>query len=219
MPCNERMEPLTVHTGVAAPLLRANVDTDAIIPSREMRRVSRRGLADGLFANWRYLDPEQRSPNPDFVLNQPRRAGASILLGGPNFGCGSSREYAVWALHEFGIRVIVAPHFGPIFHKNCVANGLLPACVPLPAIRELAAWTDRNPQGNRLTVDLRAVRITGGGTVVSFDISRGHRGRLLRGLDDVALTDSRAAAIEAFERERFAAHPWVRLPDRADPSG
>ncbi len=211
------MEPLTVHTGIAAPLLRANVDTDAIIPSREMRRVSRRGLGGGLFANWRYLDPELRRPNPDFVLNHPERAGASILLGGPNFGCGSSREYAVWALDEFGIRVIVAPDFSPIFHKNCVVNGLLPARLPFPTIRELAAWTDRDPQGNRLEVDLRTARITGGGAPVAFDVSGGDRVRLLRGLDDIALTDTRAAVIEAFERDRFAAHPWVCLPDRGEP--
>lgn len=210
------MEPLTVHTGVAAPLLRANVDTDAIVPSREMRRVSKRGLGDGLFANWRYLDPELRRPDPDFVLNRPERTGASILLGGPNFGCGSSREYAVWALDEFGIRVIVAPDFGPIFRKNCVANGLLPARMPLPAIRELAAWTDRDPQGNRLEVDLRTTRITGGGKPVAFDVAGGDRVRLLRGLDDIAMTDTRAAVIENFERDRFAAHPWVCLPGGGD---
>ena len=202
-----------MHTGVVAPLLRANIDTDAIIPSREMRRVSRQGLGEGLFANWRYLDPEFRRPNPDFVLNRPERAGSSILLGGPNFGCGSSREYAVWALDEFGIRVIVAPDFSPIFHKNCVANGLLPARLPFPAIRELAAWTDRDPQGNRLEVDLRNARITGDGRPVGFNLPRGDRVRLLRGLDDIALTDTRASAIDTFERKRFAAHPWARLRD------
>ena len=205
------MVPLTVHSGVAAPLLRANVDTDAIIPSREVRRVSRSGLGDGLFANWRYVEGRTRRPDPEFVLNRPERAGASILLGGPNFGCGSSREYAVWALAEFGIRVIVAPDFGPIFRKNCVANGLLPAGVALAAVRELAAWSDQDPQRNRLTVDLGAVRIKWGGEPVPFDVSRAARIRLLRGLDDIAMTDRRAAAIDAFEAQRFAAEPWVRL--------
>ncbi len=209
------MEPLTIHVGVAAPLLRANVDTDAIIPSREMRRVSKRGLAQGLFANWRYLDPERRVPNPDFVLNRPERAGASILLGGPNFGCGSSREYAVWALDEFGIRVIVAPDFNPIFQKNCVANGVLPACTPLAAIRELVAWSDSDPQRNCLTVDLPGGTIAGGSSPVSFDLALAQRLRLQRGLDEISLTDTRTAAIDAFEGDRFAAHPWVRLPDRA----
>ena len=205
------MGALIVHTGVVAPLLRANIDTDAIIPSREMRHVSRSGLADGLFANWRYLDPEKRVPDPAFILNHSDRNGASILLGGPNFGCGSSREHAVWALGESGFRVIVAPDFSPIFRKNCIVNGLLPACVPLGAIRELAAWTDKDPQRNRLTVDLRECRIAGGGEPVAFEIHRTARIRLLRGLDDIAMTGTRAAEIDAFERARFAAHPWLRL--------
>ena len=205
------MQALTVHRGVAAPLLRANIDTDAIIPSREMRHVSRSGLGDGLFANWRYLDPDKRSPDPAFILNRPDRASASILLGGPNFGCGSSREHAVWALDEFGIRVIVAPDFAPIFRKNCVANGLLPARAPLPAIRKLAAWTDTDPRQNLLTVDLRSCEIRGGGAPVAFDIPPGQRLRLLRGLDDIALTRTRSAQIDAFERAHLKAHPWVDL--------
>ena len=205
------MEPLEVHQGVAAPLLRANVDTDAIMPSREMRRVSRSGLADGLFANWRYLDPERRVPDPDFILNHSQRSGASILLGGPNFGCGSSREFAVWALVEFGIAVIVAPDFSPIFQKNCVANGLLPAQVPLSDIRTLAAWSDRDPQRNQLTANLRDSVIEGAGARIPFAIPQGQRMRLLRGLDDIALTDQRTAQIDAFEERRFAAQPWVRL--------
>ena len=205
------MEPLEVHQGVAAPLLRANVDTDAIMPSREMRRVSRSGLADGLFANWRYLEPERRVPDPDFILNHPQRSGASILLGGPNFGCGSSREFAVWALVEFGIAVIIAPDFSPIFQKNCVANGLLPAQVPLSDIRTLAAWSDRDPQRNQLTANLRYSVIEGAGARIPFAISQGQRRRLLRGLDDIALTDQRSAQIDAFEERRFAAQPWVRL--------
>ena len=205
------MQPLETHQGVAAPLLRANVDTDAIIPSREMRRVSRSGLADGLFANWRYRDPVRRVPDPDFILNHPQRADASILLGGPNFGCGSSREFAVWALVEFGIAVIIAPDFNPIFQKNCVANGLLPAQTPLSHVRALAAWSDQDPQRNQLTVNLRDSTIEGGGARVPFVIPQGQRMRLLRGLDDIALTDRRAAAIDAFEAARFAAQPWVRL--------
>ena len=205
------MEPLEVHQGVAAPLLRANVDTDAIMPSREMRRVSRSGLADGLFANWRYLDPERRMPDPDFILNHPQRSGASILLGGPNFGCGSSREFAVWALVEFGIAVIIAPDFSPIFQKNCVANGLLPAQVPLSDIRTLAAWSDRDPQRHQLTVNLRDSVIEGAEARIPFAIPQGQRRRLLRGLDDIALTDQRTAQIDAFEERRFAAQPWVRL--------
>ena len=206
------MPPLTVHVGVVAPLLRANIDTDALIPSREMRRVSKEGLADGLFANWRYTDPASRIPDPDFVLNRPERAGASILLGGPNFGCGSSREYAVWALVEFGIRVIVAPEFSPIFHKNCVANGVLPARVPMAAVRKLAAWSDHDPQRRRLTVNLPETTITGAGGQFHFELPRTHRLRLQQGLDDISLTDAKSTAIEAFESKRFAAQPWVKLP-------
>ncbi|MDZ4374483.1 MAG: 3-isopropylmalate dehydratase small subunit, partial [Phenylobacterium sp.] len=120
------MDPLVTVTAVAAPLLRANVDTDAIIPSREMRTVSKTGLADGLFAGWRYTEVGGREPNPAFALNQPAYADAAILLGGPNFGCGSSREHAVWALHEFGFRAVIAPSFSPIFQNNCVRNGIAP---------------------------------------------------------------------------------------------
>ena len=181
------------------------------MPSREMRRVSRSGLADGLFANWRYLDPDRRVPNPEFILNHPERVGASILLGGPNFGCGSSREFAVWALVEFGIAVIIAPDFNPIFQKNCVANGLLPAQASLAEVRTLAAWTDRDPQRNQLTANLRESVIESGDARIPFAIARSQRMRLLQGLDDIALTDRRAAAIDAFEAERFAAQPWVRL--------
>ena len=127
-----------VLTAVAAPLLRANVDTDAIIPSREMKSVSKTGLAAGLFAGWRYTQIGGREPDPDFVLNQPDYAGAQVLLAGENFGCGSSREHAAWALLEFGIRAIVAPSFSPIFRMNCVRNGMLPVCLPAATIAALA---------------------------------------------------------------------------------
>ena len=133
------MEPFTDLTAVAAPLIRANVDTDAIIPSREMKSVSKSGLADGLFAGWRYREIGGRDPDPAFVLNRPEYAGARILLGGENFGCGSSREHAVWALVEFGIRAIVAPSFSPIFYGKCVRNGLLPIRLPAEVIATLAA--------------------------------------------------------------------------------
>ena len=211
------MRPFTVHRGVAVSMLRPNIDTDAIIPSREMQRVSKHGLGEGLFANWRYLDVGRRRPNPDFVLNDPRRAGASILLGGANFGCGSSREHAVWALLDFGIRVVVAPDFSPIFRKNCIANGLLPACAALPQVQAFARWSDADPTNRRLTVDLEAGVIVAGGNGVPFDIPTAQRRRLLRGLDAIAFTQTRADAIDAFEQRRFAAHPWVRLRGREDP--
>ncbi len=206
------MQPFRTHVGVAAALLQANVDTDAIIPSREMRHVSRRGLAAGLFANWRYVDAAGREPQPDFILNRPRYAGASILLCGANFGCGSSREHAVWALAEFGIRVLVAPSFGLIFRKNCIANGVLAAELSAPRIAALAAWADADPQVNRVRVDLQRRAITGGGVAASFAIDDAARMRLIEGLDAIAFTLAHAERIDAFERERFARHPWVRLP-------
>ena len=209
------MQPFTRHTGVAAPLLMANIDTDAIIPSREMRRVSRKGLAEGLFANWRYTDARARRPNPGFVLNQAAYADASILLGGVNFGCGSSREYAVWALAEYGIRVVVAPSFGTIFQKNCIANGIVPAVVSELDVAALAQWVQTDPARNRLTVDLVGTKILAGIRSIAFAIAQAHRFRLIEGLDPIRHTLERAEAIDGFERQRLASHPWVRLREPA----
>ena len=139
------MEPFTTLSATALPLMRDNIDTDAIIPSREMRTVSKRGLADGLFAGWRYREIGGRDPDPGFVLNEPARKGARILIAGANFGCGSSREHAVWALAEYGIRAIIAPSFAPIFQANCVANGLVPAILPHDLVHALAAHVERHP--------------------------------------------------------------------------
>lgn len=205
------MAPFTVHRGTAAPLLLPNVDTDAIIPSREMRRVSKRGFGVGLFAHWRYLDVPLRVPDPAFVLNQPAYAGTTILLGGGNFGCGSSREHAVWALSEFGIKVVVAPSFSPIFHKNCIANGLLPAVLDADAVLALARCVEPDPQTNRLTVDLVEMSIASADGAYRFELGAADRRRLLEGLDPIDFTRSRAADIDAFESGRFEAHPWVRL--------
>src|SRR5207244_489767 len=144
----------TSLTAIAVPLLRADVDTDAIIPSREIKSVSRHGLADGLFAGWRYRQIGSREPNPDFVLNQPAYAGARILLAGENFGCGSSREHAVWALREFGFRAMVAPSFAPIFAANCVRNGVLPARVAAEQVAALARAVSADPIRYPLTIDL-----------------------------------------------------------------
>src|SRR5512145_1859336 len=148
-----KMLPFDVLTAVAAPLIRANVDTDAIIPSREMKSVSKQGLADGLFAGWRYTTIGGREPDPAFVLNQPAYAGARILLGGENFGCGSSREHAVWALLEYGIRAV-------IFHGNCVRNGILPVRLDAGSIARLAEAVAPDPQQRQLTVDLVTQHVT-----------------------------------------------------------
>ncbi len=206
------MEPFTLHRGVAVPLLRANIDTDAIIPSREMKRVAKDGLADGLFAGWRYLPGTQRVADPSFVLNQPGYAGASILLAGGNFGCGSSREHAVWALKEFGIRAIVAPGFGAIFHSNCVRNGLLPVVLPMPAVQALADDCAAAPAVRQLTVDLQRLEVVSpGGKRYAFALGSEPRQMLLEGLDPIALTLKQAARIDAFQAADRVQRPWIHF--------
>ena len=203
------MDEFVRHEGLAAPLLRDNIDTDAIIPSREMKRVSKHGLGEGLFAGWRYLSQERREPDPDFVLNQPGYRGASILLGGANFGCGSSREHAVWALREYGIRAIVAPGFGTIFAGNCVRNGLLPLVLPAEVIAAIAAWVSTAPGQNRVLIDLQAQQLEAAGQTYSFELDAGARGMLLQGLDAIALTQTRGEIIEQFHRRRQKLRPWL----------
>jgi len=206
------MEPFTRLTAVAAPLIRANVDTDAIIPSREMKAVSKTGLADGLFAGWRYTEIGGREPDPDFVLNQPAYATARILLGGENFGCGSSREHAVWALAEYGIRAIVAPTFSPIFYNNCVRNGILPVRLPAADIAALEADITPDPAARPLTIDLQSCELHApGGALYRFEIESEARGMLLEGLDAIDLTMKHRPAIEAFWRADRAARPWIYL--------
>ena len=206
------MQPFTTLTAVAAPLMRDNVDTDAIIPSREIRSVAKTGLADGLFAGWRYLTPGGREPDPDFVLNDPRYAQAHILVAGANFGCGSSREHAAWALAEYGFRAIVAPSFNPIFRNNCILNGMAPAVVTSRHAEEIAAASSGEPT---LTVDLiaREIRRAGGATW-PFAIDDEAREMLLEGLDAVALTLKQASRIHALREQDRAERPWVYLTDK-----
>ena len=149
------MQPFEPITAVALPLLRDNIDTDALIPSREITTVSKSGLASGLFAGWRYVSGDHTKPDPAFELNDPMYRGAQILLAGDNFGCGSSREQAVWALAEYGFRVLAAPSFNPIFYRNCVRNGIVPAMLPASRLGEIARWVRADPRTNRLSVDLR----------------------------------------------------------------
>ena len=206
------MNKLLRHEGVAAPLLRNNIDTDAIIPSREMKLVSRQGLGVGLFAGWRYTLPGGREENPDFVLNQEPYRDTSILLAGANFGCGSSREHAAWALSEYGIRVIIAPSFGTIFYNNCVLNGILPIELPASAISRLAAATAENPVENTLDIDLSAQQVTcPSGEVFTFSISEAHKAMLMEGLDGIALTERHGDAISAFEQRDRTQRPWIYL--------
>ncbi|MCU0975058.1 MAG: 3-isopropylmalate dehydratase small subunit [Steroidobacteraceae bacterium] len=206
------MRKFTTLTAVAAPLVRANVDTDAIIPSREMKAVSKTGLAEGLFAGWRYIEIGGREPNPEFVLNRPGYAGARILLGGENFGCGSSREHAVWALAEYGFRAVIAPSFSPIFYGNCVRNGIVPVKLPAQAIALLAAAVERDPAATPLTVDLVARKV-GAPDGQSYDlpIEAEAREMLLEGLDGIDLTLKQRAAIEDFHARDRAERPWIYL--------
>ena len=194
---------------VAAPILRANVDTDAIIPSREMKSVSKTGLADGLFAGWRYTAIGGREPNPEFVLNQRAYAGTKILLGGENFGCGSSREHAVWALHEYGIRVVIAPSFSPIFRGNCVRNGIVPVTLPAESVAQLAEFVAADPQAHQIEVDLEACQVRTGADVYSFELESEAREMLLEGLDGIDLTLKHRADIDAFVTRDRMQRPWI----------
>lgn len=205
------MTPLVTHTGVAVALSRINIDTDAIIPSREMKRVSKEGLGEALFANWRYADVVSREENPDFVLNQSAYRNATVLIAGDNFGCGSSREHAAWALKDFGIRVIVAPSFGSIFYSNCVRNGILPIQLSQSEVTQLVTEIETH-SGVEFSVDLADQRLsTPAGIRAKFEIGPGDKQMLLEGLDGIAVTQKRDAQILEFIATDQSARPWVYL--------
>jgi 3-isopropylmalate/(R)-2-methylmalate dehydratase small subunit len=213
------VKPFTIHRGLVAPLDRANVDTDAIIPKQFLKSIARSGFGPNLFDEWRYLDkgepgqdPATRKPNPDFVLNQPRYRGASILLARENFGCGSSREHAPWAIEQYGLRSLIAPSYADIFFNNCFKNGLLPIVLPaLDVARlfdEVAAFA-----GYTLTIDLpRQVIVKPDGSELSFDVQPFRKQCLLNGWDDIGLTLRHADKIRAFEAERLAKQPGLARP-------
>ncbi|MBT8446252.1 MAG: 3-isopropylmalate dehydratase small subunit [Gammaproteobacteria bacterium] len=209
------MQAFVTHSGIAAPLLRANIDTDAIIPSREMKRVSKHGLSDGLFAGWRYRydGSERPGPDPDFILNQPPYDRATILIGGNNFGCGSSREHAVWALAEFGFRAIIAPGFGAIFQGNCIRNGILPVVLDEAAVARLGKLVGADPERHTIAIDLVAQRIDCADVHADFDISASQRELLLGGIDFIDATLQFADEISAFEHNDRRARAWAWLPD------
>jgi 3-isopropylmalate/(R)-2-methylmalate dehydratase small subunit len=212
------------HEGVVAPLREDNVNTDAIIPSREMRRVGKTGLGEGLFAGLRYASATGggtgggpgrgtgggRTPDPGFVLNDPARAGASILLSGRNFGCGSSREHAVWALRDFGFRAVLAQGFGGIFLDNCVANGVVPVELSADALGAVDAWSSADPQARRVAVDLGAMRVEAGDLSAPFALRPDQRRMLVEGLSPIDVTLEEAdEAVAAFDREDRTARPWL----------
>lgn len=206
------MEPFTVFTAVAAPLMRDNIDTDAIIPSREMKSVAKSGLAEGLFAGWRYSEIGSRAPDPAFVLNDPVYAGARILISGVNFGCGSSREHAVWALADFGFRAIIAKSFSPIFHANCVRNGVVPVELAADPVDALALAVATDPALRRVTVDLEACTVAApGAAATGFTIDPQARRMLLEGLDAIGLTFELDPLIAAFRERDRQARPWIYL--------
>jgi 3-isopropylmalate/(R)-2-methylmalate dehydratase small subunit len=200
------MTPFIYLTSLAVPLLRDNVDTDAIIPSREMTAVAKTGLADGLFAGWRYTAIGGREPNPAFVLNDRALANARILIAGRNFGCGSSREHAVWALGEYGFRAIVATSFNPIFRANCVRNGIVPVELEGTALAAIAG---------PVTIDLPAQTVTRGGLTWTFAIEDEAKAMLLEGLDPIALTLKSSDAIARFIAQDRKAREWAYLDGTA----
>ena len=203
------MEPFTTLTGLVAPLDRMNVNTDEITPARFLKTTRRTGFEKVLFANWRYLDKDSTQPNPDFVLNQPRYQGATILLTDDNFGCGSSREHAPWAIRDYGFRCLIAPSFADIFYNNCFNNGLLPITLDQAAVRELFDEVEAR-EGYTLHVDLAAQAVsTPSGRVIHFDIDSFRKKALLQGLDNIGWTLSHMDEIKAYEERRKQEAPWI----------
>ena len=211
------MEPFRILTGIVAPLDRANVDTDAIIPKQFLTSIKRSGFGPNLFDAWRYVDrgepginPATRVKNPDFVLNEPRYQGASILLARRNFGCGSSREHAPWALTDYGFRALIAPSYADIFHNNCFKNGLLPIVLSEPDVDRLFDAVRAFP-GFKLTVDLERQRVAtaDGSMTFGFEVDAFRKHCLINGLDDIGLSLQHADAIREFEARRHTEQPWL----------
>ncbi|WP_054285982.1 3-isopropylmalate dehydratase small subunit [Gulbenkiania mobilis] len=210
------MKAFTTFDGLVCPLDRANVDTDAIIPKQFLKSIKRSGFGPNLFDEWRYLDHgepgmdnSRRPVNPQFVLNFPRYHGAQVLLARENFGCGSSREHAPWALEDYGFRAVIAPSFADIFFNNCYKNGLLPIVLPADVVDRLFAECEAS-EGYRLTVDLAAQTVTTpAGEVFGFEITAHRKHCLLNGLDEIGLTLQHADEIRAYEARRRAEQPWL----------
>ncbi|PWJ16134.1 3-isopropylmalate dehydratase small subunit [Jannaschia seohaensis] len=201
------MDKFETLTGIAAPLPLINVDTDMIIPKQFLKTIKRSGLGVNLFDEMRYLD--DGSENPDFVLNKPAYREAQILVAGDNFGCGSSREHAPWALLDFGIRAVIAPSYADIFYNNCFKNGILPIVLPQEQVDALMRDAE-NGANARITIDLEAQTVTGAdGTTYAFEVDPFKKHCLLNGLDDIGLTLEKEAAIDSFEERMAQARPWI----------
>ena len=203
------MKPVKTISGIAAPLLRINVDTDAIIPSREIKAVSKKGLSEGLFSEWRYTSMADRKPNEEFVLNQEPYNRSAILLTGDNFGCGSSREHAVWALQEWGIKALIGTTFGSIFFENCIRNGLLPIELSSNDMQKLIHYVEKDPASNQIMIDLEKLSINFGSSVIVFDFDKKYQTLLLEGLDEIQQTLKLDNEISSFEEKHLQRNPWL----------
>jgi 3-isopropylmalate/(R)-2-methylmalate dehydratase small subunit len=209
------MQPFNLHTGKVLPLDRANVDTDAIIPKQYLKSIRRTGFGPFLFDDWRYFTPGDlgtdqatRKPNPEFVLNKSEHRGATILLARENFGCGSSREHAVWALMDYGFRSVIAPSYSDIFFSNCFKNGMLPVVLAAGEISAVFRAVAENP-GASLSIDLEAQKVQWPGGQATFDVDAHRKHMLLNGLDEIGLTLQHADAIRAYEERRGQEAPWL----------
>lgn len=206
------MKAISLITGSAVCLVRDNIDTDAIIPSREIRSVSKNGLGASLFAGWRYIDTRKQTLNPKFPLNHKRNQDACILLSGKNFGCGSSREHAVWALKDYGFEAIIASSFGRIFRENCICNGILPAVISEEDLRDLANTIELSDVGAKIQIDLARQVINGpDGKAYDFEISAAHKKTLFNGIDQIMETQEYAEAIDKFRNRDRNRRPWAYL--------
>ena len=204
------MNPVKIISGIAAPLLRINVDTDAIIPSREIKAVSKKGLSEGLFSEWRYTSISDRKPNDEFILNREPYNRSAILLTGDNFGCGSSREHAVWALQEWGIKALIGTTFGSIFYGNCIRNGLLPIKLSSNDIQRMIQHVEKDPVSNQVVIDIEKLSINFGSSEIVFDFDKKYQTLLLEGLDEIQQTLKLDNEISSFEEKHLERNPWLK---------
>ncbi|WP_370262522.1 3-isopropylmalate dehydratase small subunit [Limnobacter sp.] len=209
------MDKFVTHTGIAVAMNRANVDTDAIIPKQFLKSIKRTGFGEHLFDGWRYLDEgepgmdcSKRPLNPDFELNRPEFQGGTVLVAGPNFGCGSSREHAPWALQQYGFKAVISSSFADIFFNNCFKNGFLPIVLKEEELQQVFAAIDKKP-GEKITVDLQNQQVSIAGLVFGFEVDAFRKHCLINGLDDIGLTLQHREAIEAFEQKRLAEQSWL----------
>ena len=203
------MNPVKIISGIAAPFLRINVDTDAIIPSREIKAVSKKGLSEGLFSEWRYTSIADRTPNDEFILNREPFNRSAILLTGDNFGCGSSREHAVWALQEWGIKAVIGSTFGSIFYGNCIRNGLLPIQLSTDDLQKLIDFVEKDPESNQILIDLETLSINFGSSEINFEFDKKYQASLFEGLDEIQQTLKLSDEISSFEEKHLKQNPWL----------